>query len=175
MIRFLAILAALLFGSDHHAGASKLVCAQPDRAALAVEALATLERVPWSAEYRATLSQVATEAGYRAGVDPVRLLALCWQESRCLPRTSPDGCACGVAQVRSDRCIPGRPTCDQLLDPATGFRWAAERLARRPDLAAYAGGDGGAARTVNQRYAARHEALYVSLCATVLDCAYSVP
>lgn len=69
-------------------------------------------------------------------IDPLLLTAIVWQESKFKVRSLGDhhkgkARSCGPTQVRVD--FPGRPTCEQLLDPEFALGWTARFVASFAD------------------------------------------
>lgn len=73
------------------------------------------------------VAQIIVDQATAARVDPLLLTTIAWTETRFRTNLKGDhGRSCGITQVRTD--FKGRPTCEQLLDPAVAFAWTATHL-----------------------------------------------
>jgi len=98
----------------------------------------------------AAVARAVQDQAEEKQLDPLLLLAIAWTETRFKVNMKGDYLngkprSCGITQVRTD--FHGRPTCNQLLDPAFALGWTANQLnliaddAGRVRLNRYNGGD----------------------------------
>lgn len=119
---------------------------QDPRIQQVVQAMGTIAKTEWPHDIDKLLG--VWEEGYTVddwaayfvraadahGVDPILLVAITWQEGKFKVRIRGDKKkgkyrSCGPTQVRVD--YPGRPSCQQLMDPDAALGWTASFLAAR--------------------------------------------